>query len=744
MYLYIVCLLAPIFVSAHTIKGIVTDNNNHPLIGANVYWLGTQTGTITDNKGKFSIEHVHGTADKLIANYVGHIADTLEVKGDFVEFKLVELMNMKGVTVTGDRPGVIISDASAIRTEQITQTELGKAACCDLAGAFETQITVQPQTTNVVTNSKELRLLGLSGVYNQVLVDGFPMIQALSYTYGITTIPGTLVNNIFVSKGANSVLQGYDGITGQINVITRENYSSDKLLLNLYIDNHLEKQFNANYTFKTDDWSNFTAIHTTQAADKYDMDDDTFLDLPQLTRYMFFNKWVLGDQHQVGWNSKISLRYTKEQRIGGQMNFDADKDKGSSTIYGQTVNFSQPEITARLGYRPDKTNYFEILTSSYYQDQESYFGTLFYDAQQTNFYANLQYEMNYSTHTLKAGASFRYFKLDENISFTDTIPYRNYAGDYLKKEEIPGIFVENTMNFFDDALTWIAGVRADNHNKFGTMVTPRTLLKYNATDDLTLRANFGTGWRTTNIFSENINLLASSRDVIFAEELKPEKALNYGISLTQKFSTTDESISGHFMADFYRTDFQNQIFPDYDQDPTKAIIKNFEGTSVSNGFQAELLLNFWSNLEFKAGYNYLDVYRVIGGVNEQLPFNSKHKVFSTLSYKPDSRDYQIDVNMHWYGKQRLPRTEANPVEFQRPDYSEPYFIANAQFTYNFEHFKVYVGSENLFDFRQERPIISWENPFSPYFDTSSIWGPTMGRKLYLGITYTIPNDMDMH
>lgn len=739
-YLVILVLLFPALVTAATLKGVVMNPQHVSLIGANIYWQDSKVGTITDNEGKFEISTKGIENKRLIASYVGHKSDTVLVTDQkFVMIHLSENATSESLLVTGEKPGVIISDASAIKTEQITQTELGKAACCDLAGAFETQITVQPQTTNVITNSKELRLLGLSGVYNQVLIDGFPMVQALSYTYGISGIPGPIVDNIFVSKGANSVLQGYEGITGQINVITRELYSSDKLLLNLYMNSFFEKQFNANYTFKTGDWSNITSLHVTQPADKFDRDKDNFLDVPLIERYSLFHKWTYGDEHQLGWNSKISLRYLQENREGGQMNYDAKTDKGSSTVYGQSVQTSQPEVSARLGYRLDETHYFTAFASGFYHDQKSFFGTVDYQANQTNFYANAQYEMNYSGNTVKTGFSLRQMRLDENVDFTENSLGRTYDGSYLKKETVPGVFVENTMNFLDDKLTWIAGVRADNHNQFGTIVTPRTLIKYNATDETTIRANIGTGWRTTNIFSENVNLLVSSRDIIIADNLKPEKALNYGLSFTQKFHTDDEDFTGHFMADFFRTEFQNQIFPDYDTDPTKAIVQNFEDPSVSNGLQLEFFIKMWDRIEVKLGYNYLDVYREINGVKTQLPFNSKHRVLTTFSYKPLSKDFHFDVNVHWLGKQRLPLTESNPVEYQRPDFSESYFVANAQFTYSFESFDIYVGSENLLDFRQIRPIISWEDPFSPYFDTSSVWGPTRGRELYVGINYKIPN-----
>lgn len=738
-YIFIVGLLFPYALFSQSILGKVTNEKNEPLIGANVFWANTTIGTTSGNKGEFELTKKNVSSRLLIVSYIGHISDTLEIKNQtFVVFKLKESEMLNEVVVRSKRDGVIISNFKAIKTEQITQTELGKAACCDLAGCFETQTTVQPQTTNVITNSKELRILGLSGVYNQVLIDGFPMIQGLSYTYGISSIPGTLVDNIYVSKGANSVLQGFESISGQINVETKEPDKTDKLFLNAYINSFSEKHLNANYAIKKGKWSNLTAVHTVQPANEFDKDDDTFLDLPKLTRYMISNKLKYGNDNDWGWNSRISLRFVNEQRIGGQTNFNADTDKGSTAVYGQTVNINQPEIWTKTGFRLNDQNNFVLFASSFYQDQKSYFGTVKYDANQTNFYGNLQYEYSYGENSLKTGFSFRHLNLDEDVAFTDNALQRTYAGNYLRQENIAGVFAENTLKLLNDKLTWIAGIRVDNHNQFGTILTPRTLLKYDITPNTIIRANIGTGWRTVNLFSENIGLLVSSRDIVFAEQLEPEKALNTGINFTQKFN--GENVTGFFSADYYRTDFQNQIFPDYDTDPTKAIIENFTGKSVSNTFQAEVYLNFWRQFEFKTGYSFLDVYREIDGEKVLLPFNPRHKVVTTLSYKPLSNKFHFDMNIHWYGQQRLPNTKSNPPQFQRPDFSENYMLFNAQFTYNLNKFELYAGCENIFDFRQERPIIGWQEPFGQYFDTSSVWGPTRGREIYIGIRFKIFND----
>ncbi|MBU6205983.1 MAG: TonB-dependent receptor [Bacteroidetes bacterium] len=736
LVILIISLCIPWGLTAQRISGSVLSEAGNPLIGASVIWIGTTDGVLTDQAGQFIISSSDSSQKYLIASYIGYEPDTLFIRGQHeLKFILKSGKILDGIVVQGQRDGVIISDINPIKTEQITQVELTKSACCDLAGCFETQTTVQPQTTNVITNARELRILGLSGVYNQVLIDGFPMIQGLTYTYGISSIPGTLVDNIYVSKGANSVLQGFESISGQINVETKEPDETDRLLLNGYINSFLEKHVNINYAFSNGNWSNMTALHTVQSAGRIDRDRDSFMDLPLLSRYMVFNKWKYGHEQENGLNSRIGLRFLNEHRVGGQISYDVNRDKGSTAIYGQSVQMNQPEFLTKTAYRFNDRHNLVAFSSAFHQQQQSHFGSVFYRASQTNYYGNMQYELCYSNHDVKTGISYRYLNLNETIGFTDSILTRTYDGTYTRLEKIPGLFTENTMRLLDDKLTWIAGIRADNHNQFGWQITPRTLLKYDLSPKSIIRVSIGKGWRTANIFSENIGLLVSSRDIIFAEPLKPERAVNFGINFTQKFETLDDNLSGYFSADYYRTDFKNQIFPDYDSDPTKAILTNYIGTSISNGFQAELFLRIYRRFEIKTGYNYLDVYRQTGSTLFLLPFNPRHKVLSTFSYRPEPGKYHVDMNLHWYGSQRLPNTQSNPSEFRRPDFSRPYATVNAQFTYTFSFLEIYAGCENVFDFRQLQPIISWQNPFSPYFDTSSVWGPTRGREIYLGIRF---------
>ncbi|MFT3909656.1 MAG: carboxypeptidase-like regulatory domain-containing protein [Ferruginibacter sp.] len=733
--LLIVLLLTGSFVSvAQPIKGRVTNESKEPLQGATVKWIKGEAAILTNEAGEFVTAMPVKGAHTLIISFVGFETVSLEIKDtSFINVVLKGKSTLNNVTVQSNAAHFI--SANPIKTEVISSIELKKAACCDLAGCFETQASVQPQTTNIITNSKELRILGLSGIYNQVLIDGFPQVQGLTYTYGISSIPGPLVESIFISKGANSVLQGYESISGQINVLTKEPDKANKLLLNGYINSFGEKHLNAIYASRKKKWSNITAFHMVQPAGRIDKDGDTFLDLPLLSRYMLSTRWKKGDENKWGWSTQFNVRYLSEKRIGGQTSFNYRKDKGSSTVYGQAVDIQQPEIWFKTSYRMNDVHRVALYTSGFYQGQQSYFGVTNYKASQTNGYANLQYEHSYSKSTLKAGFSYRYMNLSENISFSNNSLNRTYAGKYSKVENISGVFAENILNLFDNKFTWITAIRADHHNSFGWELTPRTLLKYEITKKLNVRASIGKGWRTTNLFSENIGLLASSRDIIFAEALQPEKALNFGFNATQKFS--GKHLDGYVSLDFYHTNFSNQVFPDYDADPTKAIIRNFTGKSVSNGFQAEISGTFYKRVAAKAGYVFLDVYQMRNGSKNILPFNPEHRFNSSVSFMPLNKKWHIDANMHWYGKQRLPGTKANPQTYQLPGESKSYTIVNAQFTYTVKKFEFYGGVENVFNFRQNKPIIGWQDPFGQYFDTQFAWGPTRGREAYAGIRFTI-------
>ncbi|MBI2967400.1 MAG: carboxypeptidase-like regulatory domain-containing protein [Bacteroidetes bacterium] len=730
-------LLPDNLLCAQTLTGIVLNQRNEPLAGANIRWLNTNTGTASGPDGSFSLSAGNIYDKRIVVSYIGFKQDTITIKSPgFLTVILQEEAQLSEVQVTDKKPDNYISTMDPVKTEILTGKELLKGACCDLAGCFNTSASVQPTVTNIITNAQELRVLGLSGIYNQVLIDGLPIINALSYTYGISSHPGPFVENIYISKGANSVLQGYESISGQINVILKEPEKCDKLFLNAYMNSFSEKQFNAVYTEQQGKWNKLAGAHVALPGARIDRNDDKFLDLPLLSRYLLFNKFKYRDEDSTGFSSRTGLRYLYEKRSGGEVNYFMDRDTGSADIYGQSAEYWQPEIFTKTGYRFNTDKGIYLLASVYSHNQVAWFGTTKYTGEQYSAYGNLQYETKWMEKNIfKTGFSFRLLSLDEMISFTGSPLNKSYGRRFLKEEYIPGIFAESTLRWPGDDFTFISGIRMDRHNDFGMNITPRALLKYDFSGNTNLRFSAGRGWRTANIFSENINLLASQRDIVFTGTLRPEDAVNYGTNFTHRFEKA--WYEGTLSVDFYRTVFQNQIFPDYDTDPQKAYIGNFSGTSVSNGFQSEITIGLLEDIWFKAAYNYIDVYRMKDTVKEPLPFNSKHKFLTTFSYRAFDEEWQFDANLHWYGKQRLPNTSLSPAEFRQPEFSDPYHVINVQVTRFLKEFEFYLGCENIFDFRQERPIISWQDPFGPYFDTSFNWGPTRGREFYLGVRYRV-------
>ncbi len=718
--------------SDKTLTGIVygaNDKGKEPLDGAVIKWINTRKGDVTSPDGKFSLS-AEGVSDRrIIVFYVGYKRDTIDAAGkDFVEVTLQNNFSTQQIVVESKVNSSFIENGNA-KTEVITQGELKKAACCDLSGMFGSNTTVEVTVSDILTNTKELKMLGLEGAYTQVLLDNMPILSGLVTKYGVTSIPGTLVNKITISKGSNSVMQGYESISGIMNVLLKDYNTSDAFMLNGYMNSILEKQINLNTTAKIKNWNTLLAFQTVQESKRQDENGDGFLDAPLTTRYMFFNKWKYGNTDDDFTNVTIGLKYLDEKRIGGQKNFDYNKDLGSNTIYGQTVNIQNGDAYTRISQEIGADLHLKLYAAGSFFNQESYYGVTKYDAKQRNFYTNATIEIPVGLRSyVRLGTSYKYEKINEDIKFLQP-ENKTYAGPYEKLESIAGVFSEASLDFKNLKSSVVGGLRLDYHNKYNLIATPRVMLRFQLSKETTIRATAGTGFRTINLFSENSNLLASGRNIIVPQELKPEKMINYGIDVLQYFDFG--KVSGNLNLDFYRTEFSNKIMPDYTVNPLAVTFMNVSD-AATNVFQIESTFSIFNNVDFKMAYKYIDQYYYHKGMKMQQPFNSKHRVVSSLHYSPKDNNWNANVSLQWFGVQALPSTKDYPVDLRRPSESDPYTIVNGQFTKNFKHFEAYVGVENIFNFTQQNPIVDPAQPFSPYFDTSYIWGPTSGRTFYFG------------
>ncbi len=727
-------------VHSQSIRGIVYsqgENKKEPLDAAIVKWINTTKGTITDEKGNFELT-LNSIVDKrLVVTYTGFKKDTIEVGDkDYVEIVMESDLTTSTIEVEDQKKSTYFGNLNA-KSEVISSGELVKEACCDLAGCFGRNSSVEVEVTDIITDAKELKILGLEGVYTQLLVDNLPLLTGLNVKYGISSIPGTSIDKIIVFKGSNTVLQGYESISGIMNVMIKDYSNSDRLLVNGFVNQMLEKQFNLNFSNSlSKKWNNILSFHSVQKSNVMDDNGDGFMDNPLITRYVLYNKWNFNDKKgKTEFN--IAGRYWNEKRIGGQSTSGSHGQNFTHQPYEQSVKINSFEGYSRFSRQFTETSGTKGYLNSSYYEQGSNYGLTRYDAKQTNFSAMGFYEFEVlKNSSLKTGVSYKYLKIDEviNINARDTAT-KKYAGTYIKKESIPGVFAENSLSFFDNEATIMTGIRLDYHNEHKLIVTPRALLRYQPSKVIVFRASVGTGFRTMNLFSEYSNILSSSRNIVIEGTLEPEKTINYGVDILYYFG--GNNFSGSFNMDFYRTDFSNKIIPDYDSNPSEVIFANLDGKAFSNVFQAELNLTLLRNVDVKLAYKFIDIKYDKNGIRYEQPLNAKHRILTTLSYAPESKSWSMSAGLNWFGKQRLPSTASNPVQYQLPNESKPYTLINAQVNKNFKYFEIYAGVENLLDFKQANPIISADDPYSPYFDTSFIWGPTKGREIYAGFRFML-------
>lgn len=718
-----------------SITGIVTDIMGKPLVGANVIWEGTNKGAVTDANGSFSIEDKKEGGRMLILSYIGFTTEKIDVKTiKHWEVQLIEDATLAEVNITAKGSATRFADDVA-KVEVLGVREIQRAACCSLAGCFSTNSNVEANVTNVVTDAKELRILGLSGVYNQILVDGMPLIQGLAYPYGPGSFPGTMIEKIFVTKGANSVLQGFESISGQINMEFHKAETAPKLFLNVFGNSFGETQYNANYMVKKTGWSNLTVGHLTLPAGIIDRDKDGFRDIVQTNRVSFYNRWSYDNPEKPKWRTVIAARYLNENREGGLTNFDRNIHLGTSTVYGQNVRINHGELYTKTNYILNDKASLILLNSAFAQHQDSYFGVKKYEGKQFNLTSSLYMDYYYGTqnHNLKIGISHRHNKLQEDISFVEQLPLLDYAGRYLTNYDIPGVFLENKWTV--SKFTFLTGLRMDHFGNFGWKLTPRLLVRADISPDTDIRFSIGKGYRIAHVFAENANLLASNRILRLSNELAPEEAINTGLNFVQTFHLKDINVT--LSGDAYLTYFQNQIFPDFDKEVNTAIVDNFFGQSVSKSFQLENKWVFSPQFDAKVAYNYLEVYREVEGIKQDLPFVPTHKWSANTSYTVPNGEWQFDLTYRWIGRKKIPSTFNYPIQYQVANVSEPYQQLDFQITRRWKDVQIYGGIENIFDFRQEFPILGYDQPFGQYFDPAFNWGPTKGREFYMGVRYSV-------
>ncbi len=742
-FIILICILAlPLFTQAQEpLKGLileVIDGEEMPMIGANVYWLDTSIGTTTDEDGKFSVPY-SGEHNQLVISFIGFETKTITVRSnDFIRQILKSTSDLDEVMLSAEKQTTTKSYLKAANTFTVTNDELLKAACCNLSESFETNPSIDVNFADAVTGTRQIKMLGLTSPYILIATENIPAIRGASQAQGLSFIPGTWVESIQITKGAGSVVNGFESITGQINAELVKPSKDYNFFLNLFAASSERLELNAHYnTQVSEKWSTGIYLHGNTHQKKHDVNDDGFLDMPLYNQINVMNRWQYTNLEK-GIVSFINLRYLNDSKQAGQLDFDPDTDRLGNAIWGSEIDTERMEGSFKLGYVNPEIPYQSIGFQMAYSHhkQNSYFGQRIYDIKHNSFYSNLIYNsiISDSRHKIKTGVSFTYDYFDELVETTDFVRTDNSVGGFFEYD-------------FDnlDKFTMTAGIRADIHNRLGFFITPRLHMRYTPWEKSALRASIGRGKRSANIFAENQNLFASSREINILNTggqiygLDPEIAWNYGVSFLQGFNLFGRKAD--ITLDYYRTTFENQVVVDW-ENPYEINFYNLDGQSFANSFQFELNYNIAERFDLRTAYKYYDIQTDYNEGRRIKPLVPKHRIFANLGYeligKNEAAPWKFDATYNWLSEQRYPDTSLSPEAYQLGEFSPTVGTLNLQVTKVFSpKFEIYLGGENVTNVRQDNPVISPEDPFGPNFDSNFVYGPIFGSMYYAGLRYKL-------
>lgn len=718
--------------------GNVFNQNGELLIAATVQWEGTDIGTVTDMNGDFWIPKMDTTA-LLEINYVGYDAVYIEMfpHEDTAYIEVEGVTELIEVEVTGQGTDNYTSTLDPINLETIGRGELQKAACCSLAESFETNGSVDVMSSNAVTSAKEIQMLGLRGIYSQLLMEKRPVYTGLAQPLALDYIPGTWVRGIQISKGTSTVQNGPQAMTGQINTELMKPFEDKPVFVNLFgstvergeANIHLNKKWN-------EEWSSGVLLHGSATKGVFDNNGDTFQDQPNKESLNgMFRTFYRGENVR----SQINLQVLQDEREGGQILPDGDfdpKDFYRTYQYNRLIDlFGKVGL---LGFDKPGTSVGFIYNASWHKTDNT-FGNTWYRGDQMHLYANLMYQTILGTtdHKLNMGINYQLNDYDEFLDDTD----------FSRKEIMPGAYAEYVFSGVE-GLGLIAGLRVDHHNNFGTFITPRLNLKYNFTEESVVRLSGGRGIRSAQILAENLGMLAANHEYRILEDLEMEDAWNVGLNYTQNLEIAGRK--GSIVFDLYRTEFNNQIVADRESQHANILFYNLEGRSYSNSLLLMTTYEVLDGFNIKLAYKLNDVNTTYspptffqGGDLQQQPMTTKHRGLVALDYETPSENWMFNSHVQIVGsmlfghqKHRLPSLP-NVDEYLGE--SPAYALVNAQVTRRFKekNFEIYVGGENLTNFTQQHAIVDFENPFGEYFDAMQVWAPLVGARGYVGVRWWI-------
>ena len=715
-----------------TIKGVVKDPNNNLLFGATVYNSTNSKSTITDEEGVFSIESEKGE-NKLVISYVGYTPKVINVDGNSRNLGTIVLENdsLDEVVISGTLRQVS-KLKSAVQIELYTADFFRATPKASFFEAIEGINGVRPQLNCNICNTGDIHINGQEGANTMVLIDGLPLVSGLSTVYGLSGIPQSLIKQVEVIKGPASTLYGSEAIGGVINLITKLPENVHRFNIETYTTSwgELNLDLGAKYQLKT--IQGLIGVNYFNYSNPIDNNGDGFTDLTLQHRISIFNKIKTK-------KNNVAFRYFYEDRWGGEMNWNSSH-RGGNQVYGESIYTSRIEL---FGTYDVSENLF-VQYSLNNHDQNSAYGTTLYNALQTIGFIQAVYSKTLKNHNLLFGATYRYTSYDDNTPAT------------AEKEitSLPGVFIQDEWKL-SDSQTLLSGIRYDKNSIYGDIWTPRLNYKWASKDESSIvRLGFGTGYRVVNVFTEDHAALTGARDVVFTEDILPEKSWNVNVNWNQKLYSKYGTIFDLDLSVF-KTEFSNRILPDYETNPNQIIYSNLDGKSVTQGVTLNVNSLSANGLKINIGATFIDS-KIIQNNETEYPFltekfSGNYRISYTI-YKPK---ITFDLSGTVIGPMKLPLLGA--LDTRDPN-SPIINIMNLQATYSFKEFELYAGIKNIFNFKPAansiarafdpfdkdvefgsngQVVATPNNPNALSFDPSYVYYSNQGSNGFLGLRYYI-------
>ncbi|MBX2904661.1 MAG: TonB-dependent receptor [Taibaiella sp.] len=740
------------------LTGHVADRQNTDALPyCTVFVPGTGFGTTTDEKGNFrlSIAASAAVGRKLVASYAGYAPDTLSIGNrKAFNFRLMSATSTLGEVVVSGTMKEVSKLESAVPVEVYTSKFFKANPTPTIFDALQNVNGVRPQLNCNICNTGDIHINGLEGPYTMVLIDGMPIVSGLATVYGLSGIPQSLIDRVEVVKGPASTLYGSEAVGGLINIITKKPVNAPLLSADIFgtswgeLNADLSAKFNAGKKAQS-----LVGINYFNYQNPVDNNKDGFTDVTLQHRVSLFNKWNFTRKDARLFS--VAGRYVLEDRWGGDMRWTREF-RGGDSLYAESIYTKRWEMYGvyQLPVREKLT----LMFSGNGHDQNSVYGKTPFIAQQYIGFGQLTWAREVGRHDLLAGATYRYTYYDDNTLATATFDTLGSGNNMPSKTYLPGVFLQDEWALNEHSKL-LMGLRYDRNSLHGNILTPRVNYKWTSSNlNNVLRIGFGNGYRVANVFTEDHAALTGSRQVAFLSDLKPETSWNGNVNFVKKIYSNAGAYIGLDATTFY-TLFTNKIIADYDSDPNKIIFDNLDGYAVSRGVSLNFDMSLNNGLKVLLGGTFMDVHSVDSGVKRRQMFTERFTGVWTIGYTFSRIGLSVDYTGNVYSPMRLPLLSANDP---RSEYSPWWSIQNVQLTKKIRpQLEIYGGIKNLLNWTPNRgnpfiiarandpfdknvqfdsngqAMVTPANPYGLTFDPSYVYAPNQGRRVFLGVRYTL-------